>query len=289
MSKIKQLFAVGVLALGLASCGSDDPTPAPDPVAEQLSGKYLGRSTTTGTFLPAPVQSNDTVMITPLGDATVKLVFESRSWGTSTFEQAQVEKQADGTYTIKGDGTSLMRRPGTTTAVTLPSTLEGTLRADKQGYTFTISVPALGLTIRFENASGDPVETPLALQVAGGYRGHSSVAFSASPTALTSEGDSLQIIPSGMEAVTVVYKGTVWGTATFAKTLVMLEEDGSYTFSGEGTNLLGSPHKPDEAPKEYPATLKGTMSRDKRTCTFTLTLSTLMGGTVITFTPQAPQ
>ncbi len=168
MKALQKLVGFTLMMMTLCfttSCSNDD-EPKDNPI-QQVAGTYTGWAK--GTFSYAPTGSYsqaETITITANEDAkTVKVVYKSESWGTTTIESATVVANGSG-YQLKGSGKSLMGMGGNNKEY--DSEMTGTLSADKKTYNFQFSLPAVmgGLTITVQNG-----DAPSAGLIAGKYEG----------------------------------------------------------------------------------------------------------------------
>lgn len=84
--------------------------------------------------------------LTANGDGTVKVVFESASWGTYAVESASATKEGD-EYIFTGSGTVSMGMGDATSDYDF--TVSGKTNTAKDDYSITFNVPAVmgGLTV----------------------------------------------------------------------------------------------------------------------------------------------
>ena len=88
----------------------------------------------------------ESVKLTANGDGSVKVVFESASWGTFTVESATATKEGE-EYVFTGSGSVAMGMGGSTSNYDF--TLSGRTNAAKDDFSIAFNVPAVmgGLTI----------------------------------------------------------------------------------------------------------------------------------------------
>ncbi len=122
----------------------------------------------------------------------------------------------------------------------------------------------------------------VAEKVVGVYDVHTSVNSPRFTKPMENDGDKVTVTKVGENTVNVIYAGKTWGVGTFEKATVAANADGKeYAISGEGTVKMGMDPK---NLKDYPATLKATIKDGMKVFNFKITVPSVMGGTVITFT-----
>ncbi|NDV82986.1 calycin-like domain-containing protein [Bacteroides sp. 51] len=266
--KIKNFLAMMVVALCIVACSSDDDGPSP---AQSVAGAYKGYvimdSPRSGTQSPVEDQ---TVTITTNEDGTATVNYtSSTSLGTSTISAAIVTATTNG-YTISGTGVSTMAMNGTSGSY--DCTLAGTINADKSDVKIVFTIPTVmgGTTITFQLGNA-----PENLLVAGKYSSYSS-ATSPTGAAYGTYNDESITLKANTEngKVDFTYSGQ-WGEGT-ATDLEVSKKDGSYIVSGSGNTVIRG--------TEYKFTIEGTISADKSTASFVMTIALGGMGTVIVTT-----
>jgi hypothetical protein len=264
--KLKHLFLMIAAGLCAVSCNDDDATPS-----QMVAGTYDGYTWTSffnGTY--TQLAENEKVSVTTNEDGTVTVIYTSSTWGTSTISAATVVAGTN-SYTISGTGTSAITSHSTGTINNYDCTLTGTINADKSEAEIVFSLPAVmgGTTITFHKG-----DAPDHLVVAGSYKSYSKGAHNYGATVSNSENITLKA-NTGNGTVDFAYSG-VWGTGT-ATGLEVSKNNDSYTVSGSGTTAV-SGH--GGSTSNYEFTVEGTISEDKSTASFVLSISMGSMGTV---------
>lgn len=111
-----------------------------------LAGTYKGYTDADCTYFQNRYTDGESVALTANGDGTVKVVFESASWGEFTVTSATVALEGD-TYTFVGSGSVAMGMGDSTSNYDF--TLSGRTNAAKDDYSIAFNIPAVmgGLTI----------------------------------------------------------------------------------------------------------------------------------------------
>ena len=111
-----------------------------------LAGTYEGYTDADCMIFQNSYTDGESVTVTANGDGTLKVVFESASWGTYTVESATATKEDD-EYIFTGSGTVSMGMGGTTSDYDF--TVSGKTNTAKDDYSITFNVPAVmgGLTV----------------------------------------------------------------------------------------------------------------------------------------------
>ena len=98
---------------------------------------------------------------------------------------------------------------------------------------------------------------------------------------MVNNGDKVDVTANEGGTVKVVYTSTTWGTATFDTVSVSADENGFSFAEAEGTSLMAGM---GGQAREYAAILTGaTMSNNKQSYTFTISIPAVMGGTTVVF------
>lgn len=120
-----------------------------------VSGTYEGTTTAEFPYSSVPmVTENESLSIVGKADGTCMLNFASADWGT-TEALLTVVKEADGTYTLTGEGTSAMAMGGGTPNE-YTCTVNGTVAADKSTCSMVLSLPIMGgTTLTFTTVSAE--------------------------------------------------------------------------------------------------------------------------------------
>lgn len=131
----------------------------------------------------------------------------------------------------------------------------------------------------------EPVATPAAA-VVGTYSGYTAFGAKMIPAPMTEDDEKLTIAADEAgKSNNIVFETKKFGKYVVNNITTKLEGN-NYVLTGEGVSLIGMPGK---EPKEYPCTLKGTISKDRTTVEIVFTLPSVMGGTTLTFkTGKAP-
>ena len=111
-----------------------------------LAGTYEGYTDADGAMFQDRYTDGESVKLTANGDGSVKVVFESASWGTFTVESATATKEGE-EYVFTGSGSVAMGMGGSTSNYDF--TLSGRSNAAKDDFSIAFNVPAVmgGLTI----------------------------------------------------------------------------------------------------------------------------------------------
>lgn len=111
-----------------------------------LAGTYEGYTDADCAYFQDRYADGERVALTANGDGTVKVVFESASWGTFTVESATATKEGE-EYVFTGSGSVAMGMGGSTSNYDF--TLSGRSNAAKDDFSIAFNVPAVmgGLTI----------------------------------------------------------------------------------------------------------------------------------------------
>lgn len=268
----KYLMVVAALAMGFASCSSDDDDETP--AAQVVAGSYSGYSSTAFAYSSTPlVYDGESVAVTANSDGTVNVVLTSTTWGTSTISNATVTSNGSA-YTLAGSGsTAITGHSGS--ASTYECTLAGTISADKSTYNLAFTLPSLmgGTTITFING-----EAPAGQLLQGSYSGWSSFS-SAYFSGMNYDGQTVKLTANEDGTVKVSYTSDDLGSSEIDG--VTVEKDGeNYKIAGTGTFSMGMN---GSNPKDYDCELSGTISADKQTYSIAFSLPSVMGGSTITF------
>lgn len=111
-----------------------------------LTGTYEGYTDADCAMFQDRYTDGESVKLTANGDGSVKVVFESASWGTFTVESATATKEGE-EYVFTGSGSVAMGMGGSTSNYDF--TLSGRSNAAKDDFSIAFNVPAVmgGLTI----------------------------------------------------------------------------------------------------------------------------------------------
>lgn len=111
-----------------------------------LAGTYEGYTDADCAMFQDRYTDGESVKLTANGDGSVKVVFESASWGTFTVESATATKEGE-EYVFTGSGSVAMGMGGSTSNYDF--TLSGRSNAAKDDFSIAFNVPAVmgGLTI----------------------------------------------------------------------------------------------------------------------------------------------
>ncbi|WP_300738983.1 calycin-like domain-containing protein [uncultured Alistipes sp.] len=111
-----------------------------------LAGAYKGYTDADCSYFQDRYTDDENVKLTANGDGTLKVVFESASWGTFTVESATATKEGE-EYVFTGSGSVAMGMGGSTSNYDF--TLSGRSNAAKDDFSIAFNVPAVmgGLTI----------------------------------------------------------------------------------------------------------------------------------------------
>ena len=112
-----------------------------------LAGTYEGYTDADCAMFQDRYTDGESVKLTANGDGSVKVVFESASWGTFTVESATATKEGE-EYVFTGSGSVAMGM-GESTSSNYDFTLSGRSNAAKDDFSIAFNVPAVmgGLTI----------------------------------------------------------------------------------------------------------------------------------------------
>lgn len=111
-----------------------------------LAGTYEGYTDADCSYFQNRYTDGERVKLTANGDGSVKVVFESASWGTFTVESATATKEGE-EYVFTGSGSVAMGMGDSTSNYDF--TLSGRTNAAKDDFSIAFNVPAVmgGLTI----------------------------------------------------------------------------------------------------------------------------------------------
>lgn len=111
-----------------------------------LAGTYEGYTDADCAMFQDRYTDGESVKLTANGDGSVKVVFESASWGTFTVESATVTREG-GEYLFTGSGSVAMGMGDSTSNYDF--TLSGRTNAAKDDFSIAFNVPAVmgGLTV----------------------------------------------------------------------------------------------------------------------------------------------
>lgn len=111
-----------------------------------LAGTYEGYTDADCSYFQDRYTDDENVKLTANGDGSVKVVFESASWGTFTVESATATKEGE-EYVFTGSGNVAMGMGESTSNYDF--TLSGRTNAAKDDFSIAFNVPAVmgGLTI----------------------------------------------------------------------------------------------------------------------------------------------
>lgn len=111
-----------------------------------LAGTYEGYTDADCSYFQNRYTDGERVKLTANGDGSVKIVFESASWGTFTVESATVTREG-GEYLFTGSGSVAMGMGDSTSNYDF--TLSGRTNAAKDDFSIAFNVPAVmgGLTV----------------------------------------------------------------------------------------------------------------------------------------------
>lgn len=111
-----------------------------------LAGTYEGYTDADCAMFQNRYTDGESVKLTANGDGSVKVVFESASWGTFTVESATATKEGE-EYVFTGSGSVAMGMGGSTSNYDF--TLSGRSNAAKDDFSIAFNVPAVmgGLTV----------------------------------------------------------------------------------------------------------------------------------------------
>lgn len=111
-----------------------------------LAGTYEGYTDADCAMFQDRYTDGESVKLTANGDGSVKVVFESASWGTFTVESATVTREG-GEYLFTGSGSVAMGMGESTSNYDF--TLSGRTNATKDDFSIAFNVPAVmgGLTV----------------------------------------------------------------------------------------------------------------------------------------------
>lgn len=111
-----------------------------------LAGTYEGYTDADCSYFQDRYTDGESVVLTANGDGTVKVVFESASWGTFTVDSAPATQEG-GSYVFTGSGSVAMGMSGSTADYDF--TVTGRTNAAKDDYSIAFHVPAVmgGLTV----------------------------------------------------------------------------------------------------------------------------------------------
>lgn len=276
--KVKNYLVAAAIFFFAASCSNDDSSSIP--LADHVSAVYAGVSSSTMTYVSAPmINEGDTMVITKVSDNMLSVSYKGQTWGNATFGSATVTEN-DTAYVITGSGTITMDAHGT--SKNYDATLSGyILKDNSKKFNLKISIPSVmgGTVISFL-----PVSQFVAADfISKTYSGSASASFKYSDTPMINDNDSVVVTKNSDNTVNVTYIGQTWGKGVFENIPVTATTD-AYTLEGSGKISMGMSAA---TVKDYDATLKATLIRTSDgEDTFVFTLASVMGGTVITFTAK---
>ena len=160
---MKKILISMVAALALlpvfTSCSDDDDNTQPEKTAaESVEGTYVGGTYANCKYFQnyQPTE-NDSVFVKATQTADVAtLSYTSTTWGEFPFEAVKVTKQNDGSFTLAGEGKTLMpsMKGGSTEYA---ATFEGTVSGDKLVATFNVPAVMGGTTVLFNPSDFEEV------------------------------------------------------------------------------------------------------------------------------------
>ena len=111
-----------------------------------LAGTYNGYTDADCSYFQDRYTDDESVTVTANGDGTLKVIFESASWGTFTVDSATATKEGE-EYLFTGSGSVAMGMSGSTADYDF--TVSGRTNTAKDDYAITFTVPAVmgGLTV----------------------------------------------------------------------------------------------------------------------------------------------
>ena len=111
-----------------------------------LAGTYEGYTDADCSYFQNTYTDNESVTLTANGDGTLKVDFESATWGTFTVESATAAKEGE-EYVFTGSGSVAMGMGESTSNYDF--TLSGRTNAAKDDFSIAFNVPAVmgGLTV----------------------------------------------------------------------------------------------------------------------------------------------
>lgn len=189
------------------------------------------------------------------------ITFTSDTWGKGTFNS----ETGEGTMTMSGHGE--------------PKDYAATISGSVDDEVFTISLPSVmgGTTIVSTLGS-----MPVVCEVAASYKGGTYANAAYFQKYLPQTDQSVTItVNDGNETVTVTHDNDTWGSFTFTDVTVSKNTDGTYSLSGEGTDLMPGMNGGDAT--ERAATFEGNISDGVLVATFSV--PGVMGGTTVLFNP----
>lgn len=270
--KLKNYLALAACLLMVAACSDDEKPITP---AENISGTYNGYSEAAFQYVTTPmVTDGESLSITANSEGNTATVnYTSGSFGEFTIDNATVSLAA-GTYTLEGDGSTLMGMGEQKSEY--PCTLTGTLNEGRTEGSFVFNVPGVmgGMTITF--TLGD---APLSKLLAGDYTGWTDASSAYFPNFGVTADETFSLTANTDDSFTLSYTSDTWGQFTFDQITATAATDG-YTFSGEGTCEMGM----NGSTSEYPCTVQGTLDASREEGTVTFSVPGVMGGLTITFT-----
>src|SRR5574344_106753 len=131
--------------------------------------------------------------------------------------------------------------------------------------------------ICFASCSNDD-DVSNAKQVEATYKGYTSAVFKYSSTPIVTDSEAIVVKASSNNIVNVTLISKTWGTALINNAAVV-KSDRVYTVSGSGTITMTG-HTGGTS--SYDCTLVATI-KTKTSATYVITIPSLMGGTVVTF------
>lgn len=285
MKKIQVMMLSALVAFGMTSCSVSDnavvelPEVIDGGSAEAVAGEYNGYTSASAAYFSGMISENDKVVVTANNDNTVDLTYTSTTWGVATFKGVEVAL-ANGVLTLaEAEGTIAMASHGGETKEYACLLTEASIAVSKSAYTFVFNAPAVmgGTTMTFVEG-----EAPVALLVAGTYKGWTSAA-SAYFEGMNTDGDQVEITANEDETVKVVYTSETWGVATFDAVKVNRTDEG-FAVAEEVEGVVLMPGMNGGEAKEYAIILKsGELTKNNREFTFEFNAPAVMGGTTLTF------
>ena len=136
----------------------------------------------------------------------------------------------------------------------------------------------------FAACSEEDRDPDYALEVAGTYVGHTSVAFQYSPTPQEFDDELLTLTASSAGKIGFSYENADWGTYTVRNMEVSLE-NGNYVFSGQDSLVMGMGEKQNK----YLFTLEGKVNATTQVASFVVQVPAVMGGVTVTYSEGMKQ
>lgn len=260
MKKFFTLIALAMMSIGVYADN-----------ASAVVGEYTVYTEVMFAYVSTPMTyTKETVSITDNENGTVTVSYTSDTWGTWGGDSVLVAANADGSYSLSGDGIASMSAHGSVGEYEI--TISGTV-ADGQLTELVFTAEVMGTTT-ITLVEGDAP----AFEILGEYVSDASMTMAYGSMDLSS--DTVEVSYVSATQATIEYTDATWGTFNVVAT-VEYDSDGNYSISGEDSIYVSS------YSNSYYVVLSGSISADLTDWSIVFTLPDVMGGTAVTVVPAA--